>query len=151
MFIFWSISIFMFSYFLFQNLKHTALHSVVCLMFPEDRAVEIEASIVASLRNAVLAMWHVYLYHFFLTYITLRLFGSHLPCIGGIMAGLVALFPYFPKYYLVPLPLFLSYWLRGDRSNALRLALFIFVPYCIGDDWVFAGVVEGSAKLVALS
>eukprot|EP01060_Flectonema_neradi_P012544 TRINITY_DN1932_c6_g1_i1.p1 TRINITY_DN1932_c6_g1~~TRINITY_DN1932_c6_g1_i1.p1 ORF type:complete len:671 (+),score=84.34 TRINITY_DN1932_c6_g1_i1:74-2014(+) len=143
--VWWSASIFLIALLALNRTRNTLAHNLCTFFGNEENAIALTHKLNHLISNKLVqilqSILHLYMYHFVLTLAVLMRFGSPFPFAGATMAGLIALFPYFPKYILVPLPLLATRLLRNDfDDDYLELIAWMVIPACLGDNWIFAAV-----------
>ena len=160
----WSVVLFVAFFMAFNHLPHTLPFYLLARVVQRQVAVKVEREIAHHLTALTHCLVRVFVFHFTLTFATLTRFGSTCPYIGAVLAGFFALFPYLPKYFLVPLPVLLGFVQvlvstenpevsQETQMRLYELLLWIVAPMAVGDDWIFAEIVEGNVgpKMVVLS
>eukprot|EP01064_Diplonema_japonicum_P011184 TRINITY_DN1845_c0_g2_i1.p1 TRINITY_DN1845_c0_g2~~TRINITY_DN1845_c0_g2_i1.p1 ORF type:complete len:589 (+),score=95.07 TRINITY_DN1845_c0_g2_i1:3276-5042(+) len=165
MWFFWQFSIFVLSVFALNKTQHTLMYNVLSLIMTEQAADIAERQLASNLSAILRSIMQLFLYHFALTLFILQRFKIAFPYTGALVAGLIALFPYFPKYYIVPLPSILFHYRQLFLTpnpdydffddDFSWIFLWILIPCVVGDEWIFADVVKQSGgadpKMTVLS
>eukprot|EP00755_Sulcionema_specki_P000597 Sspe_Gene.25541::Locus_10296_Transcript_1_1_Confidence_1.000_Length_2005::g.25541::m.25541 len=142
----WSLSVTFIAVLALNRMHHTVVYNLLCLVIPSSTAAEVDHNLSTSLNSVVLSILHLFIYHFTLTYATLSYHRVRFATIGSVLAGFIALFPYFPKYYLIPAPLIVSSlhdYIQTGSSDLWELLVMIFIPWIVGDEWLFRGINPG--------
>eukprot|EP00659_Diplonema_papillatum_P004522 gene4522-7003_t len=156
MWICWTASVYIIAVMAFNRTKHTVVYSGLVMIVSEEAALTMEKQVACRLTALVKSIIHLFVFHFCLTLAALLRYGAPFPYTGAMLAGLVALFPYFPKYYFIPLPSILIHLISSDdpfNDHFLELLfVWILVPMCFGDEWIFSdSSSDVDPKIIVLS
>jgi len=105
---------------------------------PDDEAkiTKFEKNVRNRFWGLVTSLLHVAIYHFSLTYVAVWLLDFPYKLSSSIVAALIALFPYIPKYFVATAPALLWAYFTGDHFDFCRSFIFLVILSLVGDSFL---------------
>eukprot|EP00756_Hemistasia_phaeocysticola_P015899 Hpha_TRINITY_DN15443_c2_g11::TRINITY_DN15443_c2_g11_i1::g.174011::m.174011 len=102
-----------------RSQKHTPLYYLfIKLASEEEGATDMEIVVCELLRGNVMTVLHMFILHFAITYFPLAIINSGVACSLALLAGLIATFPYFPKFWIpAAYAIFVLDWWEPDLDG----------------------------------